>query len=167
MKVLVTYYSQTGNTEKLAQSIYEGIEEKSKKILPLNEANNIDEYDIIFCGFPVHSHGVPGKVASFLKDIPEGKKLALFATHGSLRGGEKAITAFYHALSLLKKVKIIGTFGCQGMVERKIIEALMEKAEHKAWAIEAQGSFGHPDSADLEDGKNFAGMMMNKVRSVR
>ena len=26
MKALVTYYSQTGNTEKLAQAIYEGIE---------------------------------------------------------------------------------------------------------------------------------------------
>ena len=166
MKALVTYYSETGNTKKLAQSIYEGIKEKKKEILPLAEVKNIDNYDIIFCGFPVHSHSVPGKAESFLKEIPEGKKVALFATHGSLRGGEKAITAFYHALSLLKKITIIGTFGCQGMVKNKIIDALMEKAEHKAWTIEAQGSVGHPNSADLEDGKNFAGMMMTKAGRV-
>ncbi len=166
MKALIAYYSESGNTEKLAQSIFEGIKKEEKEILPLAEVKSVDGYDIIFCGFPVKSHSVPGKVESFLKEVPEGKKVALFATHGSLRGGQLAITAFYYALSLAKKAIIIGTFGCQGQVKKKIIEAAVQKAEHKAWAIEAQASNGHPDSADLEDGKDFARMMIYKARNM-
>ncbi len=166
MKALVTYYSETGNTEKLAQGIFDGIEKAEKEILPVADATDLDAYDVIFCGFPVQSHSVPGKVESFLKGVPGGKKLALFATHGSLRGGQLAITAFYYALTLAKNATIIGTFGCQGKVKQQIIDALMQKAEHKAWAMEAQGAMGHPDTADLEDGKDFAAAMIKKARAM-
>ena len=166
MKALVTYYSETGNTEKLAQAIYDGIDQAEKEMSPIADATNLDGYDVIFCGFPVQSHSVPGKVEAFLKGVPQGKKVALFATHGSLRGGQLAITAFYYALTLAKDAVIIGTFGCQGKVKQKIIDALMQKAEHKAWAMEAQGAIGHPDDADLEDGKDFAAAMIKKARAM-
>jgi hypothetical protein len=42
----------------------------------------------------------------------------------------------------------------------------MEKPEHKAWAIEAQGAHGHPDRADLEDAQEFAKNMMAKASSL-
>ena len=100
MKALITYYSQTGNTKKLAQAVYDGIERAGKDILPIDETGTLEDYDVIFCGFPVQAHSVPEKAESFLKKIPKGKKIALFATHGSLRGGTLAITAFYKALSL-------------------------------------------------------------------
>jgi flavodoxin len=95
MKALVVYYSDTGNTEKLARSIYEGIEHAEKEILHIKEVKDVEDSDIIFCGFPVQSHSVPGKAEGFIKSIPEGKKLAFFATHGSHRGGHLAIQAFY------------------------------------------------------------------------
>lgn len=165
MKALVTYYSETGNTKKLAQAIYEGIERAEKEIVPLAEVKDTADYDVVFFGFPVHSHSVPGKAESFLKSIGEGQKLALFATHGSLRGGELAITAFYYAMSLVPKVQVIGTFGCRGAVKPSVIEALMKKLEHQAWAMEAQSASGHPDDADLEDGKEWAKWMMGKARA--
>ena len=87
MKVLVTYYSETGNTEKVARAIYDGIEKAEKEILPIQETENMEDYDLIFCGFPVHSHSIPAPAEKFLKGIPEGNKIARFATHGSLRGG--------------------------------------------------------------------------------
>lgn len=166
MKALVTYYSESGNTEKLAQAIYDGINQAEKEISPIADAKNLNGFDVIFCGFPVQSHSVPGKVEAFLKGVPQGKKVALFATHGSLRGGQLAITAFYYALTLAKDAVIIGTFGCQGKVKQKIIDALMQKAEHKAWAMEAQGAIGHPDDADLEDGRDFAAAMIKKARAM-
>jgi flavodoxin len=166
MKALVTYYSESGNTEKLAQAIYDGIDQAEKEISPIADAKNLNGFDVIFCGFPVQSHSVPGKVEAFLKGVPQGKKVALFATHGSLRGGQLAITAFYYALTLAKDAVIIGTFGCQGKVKQKIIDALMQKAEHKAWAMEAQGAIGHPDDADLEDGRDFAAAMIKKARAM-
>ena len=45
-------------------------------------------------------------------------------------------------------------------------EALMKKPEHRSWAIEVQNATGHPDEADLEDGKEFARWMTTKARSL-
>ena len=156
MKALVTYYSQTGNTKKVAQSVFGGIERVEKELVPMEEVQGLDGYDVVFCGFPVQAHSVPAAVEKFLKGIPEGALVALFATHGSLRGGELAVSAFYYAMSLASKAKIIGTFGCRGKVKYSLLEALMNKPEHKAWALEAQGAAGHPDAADLEDAGEFA-----------
>lgn len=155
MKVLVTYFTQTGNTEKVAQAIYQAIGGK-KELVSLKEVKNPDGYDIIFCGFPVHSHSVPLPVQNFIKNIPPSKKLALFVTHGSLRGGELAVTAIEHALSLASKLKVLGTFGCRGKVDPKLIEALLKKPEHRAWAETAKSAVSHPDESDLEDAKQFA-----------
>ncbi len=163
MKALVTYYSETGNTEKLAKAIFEGIEQPGKEIKPMGEVSAVDNYDVIFCGFPVQSHSVPGKPAAFIKSIPGGKKVAFFSTHGSYRGGELAVQAFYYVLTLAPHLKILGTFGCRGKVNPKLIEELMKTAEHKSWAEEAQTAIDHPDAADFEDGKNWAGKMMKKA----
>ena len=166
MKALVTYFSETGNTEKLAQAIYDGIKEAKKDIIKFNELDGVDEYDVVFIGFPVQAHSVPGKVSAFIKGLPKGTKVAYFATHGSLRGGELAITAFYEAVTLASDLTVLGTFGCRGKVKSQIIEGLMKKAEHKAWAQEAQSASGHPDSGDIEDAKAFADQMMAKARML-
>jgi flavodoxin len=155
MKILVTYFTKSGNTEKVARAIYEVIG-GNKKMLPLKEVKKPNGYDIVFCGFPVHSHSVPLPVQNFIKSIPPGKKLALFITHGSLRGGELATTAIEHAISLASKLKLLGTFGCRGKVEPKIIEALLKQPEHRAWAETAKSAASHPDESDLEDARHFA-----------
>jgi flavodoxin len=165
MKVLVAYFSETGNTEKVAQAIYEGIQEAEKDISPIQETKNVEEYDLIFCGFPVHASSVPNKVEPFLKSIPQGKSVAIFATHGSLRMGQLATAAFDYAVSLLSKAKAIGTFGCRGKVKPDLLEVLAKKPEHRAWAEEAQGAAIHPDEADLEDAKDFAKKMLKKALS--
>jgi flavodoxin I len=159
----VTYYSESGNTEKLARAIYEGLDATGKKIAPISEVANLDDYDVLFVGFPVHGSSVPVKAEKCLKKIPEGKMLAIFATHGSLRGGQLAITAFHYAMSLAPKAQVIGSFGCRGQVKPNLLQALMNKPEHKSWAMEAQSAKGHPDDADLEDGKEFAKWMMGKA----
>jgi len=155
MKILVTYFTQTGNTEKVARAIYEAIGAK-KEILPVAEVKDPSGYDIIFCGFPVHAHSVPLSIENFIKQIPPGKKIALFTTHGSLRGGELAATAIEHAVSLASKLKVLGTFGCRGKVDPKIVETLLNKPEHRAWAETAKSAAIHPDESDLEDARHFA-----------
>ena len=88
-----------------------------------------------------------------------------FATHGSMRGGELAITAFYHALNIVKNAIVLGTFGCRGQVNQKIIDGLMDKSEHRGWALEAQSAAGHPDENDLADGRDWTDKMMIKARA--
>ncbi|HDR15173.1 MAG TPA: hypothetical protein ENN79_06785 [Desulfobacteraceae bacterium] len=166
MKALVTYFSQTGNTEKVARAIYDAIETAEKDIVPISDVRDVAPYDVIFCGFPVQAHNVPSVVESFIEGLPEGTRLALFGTHGSLRGGELAVQAFYQAITISPKLSILGTFGCRGKVKRSLLEALMKKSEHMAWAIEAQGAAGHPDRADLEDAAEFARTMITKSRAL-
>jgi flavodoxin len=164
MKTLVIYYSETGNTEKLAKAIYEGLEATENEIAKISEATHFEKYDVIFIGFPVHGSSVPSKAEKYLKRIPEGKMLAIFGTHGSLRGGPLAISAFHYAITLAPKAKIIGTFACRGEVKASLLEKLMDQAEYKFWALEAQSASGHPDRADLEDAKQFAKLMITKAK---
>ncbi len=162
MKALVTYYSQTGNTEKLARAIYEAIHVE-KELLPVQNVQGTEGYDIIFVGFPVHAHSVPAKLLPFFKGLPDGQNIALFCTHGSLRGGHLPKQALEHAIGLATRAKILGTFGVRGKVDAKIIEALMKQAEHRAWAEEAQGAHEHPSEMDLADGKEFARGVLAKI----
>jgi len=166
MKVLVTYHSNTGNTETLAEAIYEGIEEAEKKLVPMKDVDELEDFDLLFCGFPVQACSVPPKAGSFLKQVPPGKSVAIFATHGSFRGGQLAITAFYEALTLVSSDRVIGTFGCRGKVKMSVLEDLSKKPEFKGWVAEARSAVQHPDDADLQDAKDFARMMTAKARSL-
>lgn len=163
MKVLVTYYSETGNTKKVANAIYEAIDFE-KEIKPVQEVQNIKGYNIIFCGFPVHAHSIPTKAADLIKQMPEGQKVAFFSTHGSLRGGQLPKQAFEHAIGLSVKTNVLGHFGVRGQVNQKIIDMLLKSPEHKAWGEEAQSAIGHPDAHDLTDAKAFAAEMIAKAR---
>ncbi len=162
MKVLVTYYSQTGNTEMLARAIYEAIHVE-KELLPIRDVKTMQGYDVIFVGFPVQAHSVPAAVVPFFKNLPAGQPIALFCTHGSLRGGQLPKQAIEGAIGLASRARILGTFGVRGTVNPKVIDSLMKMMEHQAWAEEAQGAAGHPDAADLADAKDFARTILAKV----
>ncbi len=166
MNILVTYYSETGSTCKVAEAIFSALRHTRKKMLAIDQVEDPGQYDLIFCGFPVQHHSIPGNVARFLRDIPHGKKIALFATHGSLPGGEKAISAFYAALSLAQGQVIVGSFGCRGQVSPQMIDEWMEAPQHQAWAREAQSANGHPDAADLEDAREFAMTMLYAAEHI-
>lgn len=162
MKALVTYYTQTGNTAKLARAIFEAIHFE-KELLPVQDVKGTEGYDIIFVGFPVHAHSVPAKILPLFKGLPDGQNIALFCTHGSLRGGHLPKQALEHAIGLARRAKVLGTFGVRGRVDAKIIEMLAKQAEHRTWAEEAQGANNHPDDADLADGSEFARGVIAKI----
>ena len=159
MKALVTYYSETGNTEKLARAIYEAIYIE-KELKPIQDVKDTHGYDIIFYGFPVMAHSVPEKAQALIKKLPKGQKIVFFSTHGSRRDGQLPKQALEHALGLSSKIKVLGHFGCQGKVSAKLIESLREKPEHKAWVEEALTAEGHPDQHDLADAKNFTSQIL-------
>lgn len=110
-KTLVVYYSQTSNTEAVAQELasrlgadleeivavnpYDGdfqatiercMQEREQgtvtEIQPLNV--NIDDYDIIFVGYPVWFGTYAPPMATFLNTVDlSGKKVVPFCTFGS------------------------------------------------------------------------------------
>lgn len=158
-KILVTYFSLTGNTRKIAETIYKNVGGE-KTLKPADEVQEVDEYDLVFIGFPVHSHSVPFKIESLLEKIPRGKKVAFFSTHGSHTGSRLSREAIEHAVVLAAKGKIIGTFSCRGKVSPAALEKLKKSPEHKAWTEMAVSAQTHPDKYDLEDAKAFAKWVM-------
>src|SRR5512138_2399725 len=162
MKALVTYYSVTGNTEKLARAIFDAIHIE-KELMPILDVKQAAGYDIIFVGFPVHAHSVPAKLLPFFKSLPAGQKIALFCTHGSLRSGQLPRQALEDAIGLSSRAKIVGTFNIRGRVDEQLLDALMTQAEHRAWAVEAQGAVEHPTDVDLADAREFAREVLAKI----
>ncbi len=154
-KALVTYFSQTGNTKKIAEAIHDSLQGE-KEIKPVDDVQELDEYGLIFIGFPVHSHGVPLRIERFLQRIPSGKKIALFSTHGSITGSRLSREAIEHAVVTASQTKVLGTFSCRGKVSAQALEALSNSPEHRAWSEMAASAQTHPDDGDLEEARIFA-----------
>ncbi len=159
-KILVAYFSLTGNTKKVAQAIYETLR-GDKTIKPTDEVEELRDYSLIFIGFPVHSHGVPPKVESFLKKIPERKKIALFSTHGAIAGSRLSREALEHAAVAASKAKILGIFSCRGKVSMQAKEIFSKSPEHRLWSEMAASAQTHPNEGDLEEAKSFARRVMS------
>lgn len=56
MKVLVTYVSQTGNTRKVAQAIFDQVK-GSREMKELQQVTSLDGCDLAFVGFPIQASG--------------------------------------------------------------------------------------------------------------
>jgi flavodoxin len=160
-KALVAYYTDTGNTLKVAESIYEALQGE-KEISPLAEVKALDGYDLVYIGFPIKSHGIPGAVEDFLKKVPKNKKIALFSTHGALTGSRLSREAIEHAATLASKAELLGTFSCRGRVPYSVLERLEKSVEHKAWAEMAASARTHPDATDLKEAKVYAKWIRDK-----
>jgi flavodoxin len=154
-KVLVTYFSRTGNTQKIAEAIH-GALDGEPDLLPMDKVKDLAPYGLIFAGFPVQSHSVPYRAEEFLKSVPAGKKIALFSTHGSLPGMRLSREAIEYASVLVSKARLLGTFSCRGRVSMQALEALSKSPEHEAWSDMAATASTHPDEHDIADARAFA-----------
>ncbi|MEN3013869.1 MAG: flavodoxin domain-containing protein [Endomicrobiia bacterium] len=81
-KILIIYYSETGNTKKMAELIAEGVKEEKIDVVVKNvedtDAKELLEYDGIIIGSPTY-YGLPAyQIKKLLDDS--------VAFHGSLEG---------------------------------------------------------------------------------
>lgn len=89
MKCAIVYFSQTGNTEKIAHAIQKGIIQAAGNcdIFKVKEANprQMYQYDLIGIGSPVNLGESP-VVTAFIKNLwgVGGKHAFAFATHGTM-----------------------------------------------------------------------------------
>jgi len=148
MKSLVVYSSQTGNTRKLAEAVFDALPGE-KALYPVDEAPDPADYDIIAFGFWLMQGKPDPKSSEYLGKVGE-KSLFLFASHGAGAGSDHAIHGMELAKSLASKSDILGTYSCQGEVNPKIIEKASKKPEPPVWLNDAPDAVGHPDRADIE-----------------
>ena len=157
VKILVSYMSQSGNTKKVAESIFESIQ-CEKEILNINEVESLEGYNLAFLGFPIIQMGPPAKAVSFLENEAKGKKIALFITHGaapSLPPLQDWLQKFRDAAD---GSEVLGVFNCQGEVSQKI-RKIMEKSpdpQLQMFAKMAGIADGQPDEASLNKAVMFA-----------
>ncbi len=166
MKILITYFSQTGNTEKIARAIGEvaaqGNETEIKKMEEL-DAGTVSGYDLIFVGSPLHAANLAAQVKTFLGDLQSGagKQLAGFITHSAPAYSDQDMGGFTEPIMTACKDKGIeykGCFDCQGFLTEAIHEMVQKSqgATDEQWAEIVKQMTGHPDEADEAKAKAFA-----------
>lgn len=82
MRILILYFSGTGNTEFVAQYIKKhlscNIHEIELSPLELFKSENISKYDALIFGFPVYACDIPVFIQKYLNDIPITKSKSVF-----------------------------------------------------------------------------------------
>ncbi len=148
MKALVVYSSQTGNTKKLAEALYETLSGE-KEIYPVAEAPDPAGYDLVAVGFWFQAGKPDPKSTEYMAKV-KNTKVFLFATHGAAAGSDHVKGALEHARGLLADAEVIGSFTCQGEVNPKVLEKVKAKPTPPPWIGDADTAVGHPDQNDLE-----------------
>ena len=65
MKIAIRYYTKTGNTKKLAESIASVVNVEAKTV----DERLTEDVDILFLGSAVYAAGIDKKVKEFIKNI--------------------------------------------------------------------------------------------------
>jgi flavodoxin I len=90
-KILVLYYSRSGNTEKMANAAADGARSVTGTDVELNyyvPEDQLSSYDAILVGAPTYHHGMPGTIKNYFEEAAvknvnlEGKIAAAFGSYG-------------------------------------------------------------------------------------
>jgi len=149
--------SLTGNTKKIAEAIFQEIQEE-KEIKELVQIENLEGYDLAFVGFPIIEYGAPEEVKSFLERHSKGKKIALFVTHGAPEESRDLQPWLVKCQESAAGANVIGLFNCQGELAPFVIDELLKSADPKVrgWGEAGPSTKGQPDAARVERARLFA-----------
>jgi len=90
-KILVLYYSRTGNTEKMAKAVVEGAKSVGNMEVELSyhvNAEDLSSFDAIFLGAPTYHHDTPIDMKKLFEEAAvkgvtlKGKVGAAFGSYG-------------------------------------------------------------------------------------
>ncbi len=108
-KVLILYYSRTGNTEKMANAIAESIQSSGDIEVELNyhvETESLSTYNAILIGTPTYHHDMPIDFKNLFED------------------------AAVQGISLKGKIgAVFGSYGWSGEAPRLVLEIMKNKFE--------------------------------------
>jgi flavodoxin/Fe-S-cluster-containing hydrogenase component 2 len=155
MKCIIIYFSQTGNTEKMALAMQKGVRKAAGNcdIVKIKEANprGLMDYDLIGLGTPLFGPE-PGNVAAFINNLKfvGGKHVFVFSTHGTL----PAFFAPSIYPKLIKRgLKVIGIRDWYGNC-------------YLSHCPKPYPTDGHPDETDLKEAEAFGQEMVDRSRRI-
>jgi len=172
LKILITYFSNTGNTEKVANSMKDGLTDHDVDIIPVKDVDpkTLNSYDIVFLGSGVYASRIDKSAVTLIKkagpDLPA--KFVYFCTHASLKLYQEP---FKRITTIIKEhnCEIIGEFDCVGEnlgipldTQLVMLERLPEDQREKA-KKDREKIKGRPNKTDLENAKLFATTLVKNL----
>jgi len=176
VRILITYFTQTNNTEKVAKGIYEelsaqGHEVHLEKIEGINP-DILDEYNLVFIGSACHDADLAQPVIQFLEGVSPSPpyKMAGFVTHSTMteEGGTRERELYdkwagkciktFNEVSQEKNIEFLGYFHCQGAPTPEIANFIHQVilTDEDEWNKYIDEVNTHPDENDIQRAKEFA-----------
>jgi flavodoxin I len=166
MKILITYHSDTGNTEKIAKSMKEGLEEENQDVTLMSakevDPSSLNSYDLVLLGSGIYAGNIGKYINNLMKKVTEyAPKFAFFTTHSSPTAYQKAFNKISESVKQNNSI-VLGEFDCIaeniGIPEDKQLMMLSRlPPEQQPRAKEHMKSIkGRPNQEDLENAKQFA-----------
>jgi menaquinone-dependent protoporphyrinogen IX oxidase len=163
IKTLITYSSLTGNTRKIAESIFKAIPD-NKELKNLSEVVSLDEYGLVFIGFPIYNFEPVKQAKEFMQTQTNGKNIAIFMTMALTSAPQDEQTTQLYNLTIKNcrncadRAKILGVFDSPGELSEKAAIALINSNDPqlKAFGMMRSFSIGFPNNKNLKDAELFA-----------
>jgi len=156
LQILIICFSQSGNTQKIANCIQQGILEQTHdcRMCSLETASqeNLSSYDLVGLGCPVFYYQEPLNVRQFITGLPmlHAKHWFLFCTHGSIIGNT------FHSL----KAQLIGKGVTVIGYHDTYADAWLPFYPHPTFTT------GHPDEQDFIEARAFGKAIAMQSRDV-
>jgi flavodoxin len=187
VKILIAYFSQTGNTEKIAQAIHEevlssGHEAHLKRINEIT-SDSLSVYDLVLLGSACHDTDLARPAKRILAGIAHSPtfKLAGFVTHATYmpEGGQRArkvheewasrCVVSFNKASEKKRIGFLGYFSCQGVPSPPIEEFIHGTivTDEDEWKEYIEEVVLHPNEEDLQNARGFARMVLSRFNGGR
>lgn len=145
-KVLVLYYSRTGNTQKMANAVSEGAKSIDDVEVELNfhvDAESLNGYDAILIGAPTYHHDMPVDFKNLFEEA---------AVKGQNLKGKIGV--------------VFGSYGWSGEAPKLILEIMKNKFEMQTIEPPLLGKY-NPDQNILNScrnlGKKVSESLMNRA----
>ncbi len=182
MRILVAYYSETGNTKQVAQAMYEAAsidnEAEIKRIQDIL-VDELTKYDLLILGACCHDTDLARPFKRFLDTLPPNPhfKLAGFFTHATFTPEHTArrkelfaqwagrCEPTFKRVSQEKGIDFLGSFHCMGAasdpIEKFIHQEIITSEEE--WDEYYPELKRHPNSDDLDNAKKFVVKILTKL----
>jgi len=162
-KTLIAYCSQTGNTRKVAEVIFQGIP-GNKDLKNLSDVEGLDDYGFILIGFPIYNFEPIREAKDFMQKRLFGRKIAIFMTMALTAAptNEQTVGLYNLTISNCKMCAdgaiILGIFDCPGELSEKTATALINSNDPqlRMFGMMRDYSIGFPNEKNINDANLFA-----------
>ncbi len=156
MKTLTTYFSETGNTKKLAEEIYNTLD-GDKELCEISQVNSVEGYDTIFVGFPINGFEPVEDARNFLTKLPKNQNTVLFATHAVTTDSAIGTKQVKNFEKYTENLNVLGQYTCMGELSEAMAEILLksDNPEFQYFGKLRPETIGHPNQEEIDALKKY------------